>query len=248
MNTYIKMNLTIDPLSLNSVDDFQPDKSFLIVLGMLPLSIVGLNWVSKSGFNMGANIVSSGNKLTWMELAIVVAGFSIDDVCTSVGMQAEEVPRDLHEGNPWMGGLMQFWIKRGFAKTETAAHRLTYICFLATIFLFQYNGWFTPNSRVYLMIIAAFKAYSGYGWCQIKPNEYGIKEFITFKDGRPTPERMSVPMLTQFNVDNGWMKYNPGYGPGNLRGSGRRRLKASVDQGNRGAEWIQSFLYAIFPI
>ena len=221
-------------MGINSLDDMEPGKSAAIVLfWLLPVNIFLMNYITPN-FNFGGYLLSKGNRFRWWELLFVVVGFTIDDYCTAIGMQAEEVPRSMIEGNIWMGGLMQWWIKQGFAKTETAAHRLTYIVMMAIISACQYMGWLTANSRVFLMICAAVKAYAGYSWCYLKPNNFGFKDFITFKDGRPTPERMSIPMLVRYNVEKGWMKYNK-----------RRRL---AETPNKGAAWIQRFLYTIFPI
>ena len=144
--------------------------------------------------------ISKGNRLTTIELIMVIGGFSIDDIGTAIGMQAEEIPRTNLEGNPIMSGLMHWWINMGLAKTETAAQRLTYFTFLAWILLFQYFGMYTSVSRAYMVLGALVKAYAGYQWWYLKPNNFTIRDFFTFKDGRRVPERMSFPLMNQFNA------------------------------------------------
>ena len=208
-----------------------PGVSAALVLGVIPLNIFTTNFIKK-WFNYGAYILSKGNRFVWWELLFVFIGFTIDDACTAVGMQAEEIPVQGVEGNAQMAGLMQFWIQNGLAKTETAAHRLTYLCFMAMIFGTHYMGWLTANSRLFLMFMAVIKAYAGYLWCTIEPNNYTHADFFTFKDGRPTPERMSVTARDAYNLQKGYVVP-------------RRRL---AETNNKGAAWIQRFLYTIFPI
>ena len=132
-----------DPLAIKSMDDIEPGKSVAVVLGMLPVLICLLNWLG--GIFFGSDFISNANRFNRWELLFVVGGFTIDDYCTAIGMQAEEVPRSTMEGNPWVAGVMQFWINQGLAKTETAAHRLTYIVVMCILLLFQYNGWYSAT-------------------------------------------------------------------------------------------------------
>ena len=221
-----------DSETIQSLDDLSPNISALLILGYFPAALYFLNWAKKY-FNFGGYVLSKGNRFRWWELLLVVGGFSIDDTCTAIGMQAEEKPLSHVEVNTSMSGLMQFWIQNGLAKTETAAHRLTYISFMVMIFGFHYMGWLTANSRLYLLFMGALKAWAGYGWCQIEPNNFTHADFFTFKDGRPTPERMSIPLGRAYNQHHGYVAQQ------------RRRLSATK---NTGAAWIQRFLYTIFPV
>ena len=224
-------------MEIKSLDDLTPDKSAALVFGSILWTIIGSNFIAK-WFDFGKYVLPKGNRFQLWELLFVFAGFIVDDACTAVGLQAEEVPRTNFEGNVHMAGLMQWWINQGWAKTETAAHRLTLIVFLVMIYGFHYMGWLTANSRVMLMITALQKAFAGYDWCNLKPNNYTHADFWTFKDGRPTPERMSIPLLTKWNESHGY-KYE----------KAKRRRLAEIDstEGPRGAMWIQRFLYNIFP-
>ena len=225
-------------MKIKSLDDLTPDKSARIVFGSIIATIIGSNFISK-WFDFGKYVLPKGNRFATWELLFVVAGFLIDDTCTAVGMQAEEMPRSMVEGNVHMGGVMQWWIKQGWAKTETAAHRCTLLVFMAIIFGFHYMGWLTANSRVLLMVTAMQKAYAGYDWCNLKPNNYTHADLWTFKDGRPTPERMSIPLQMKWNIAHGYTYKKP---------ERRRLAEIESTEGPKGAIWIQRFLYNIFPM
>ena len=186
-----------DVYDIQSLDEIPIDKGkFLIIF--IPVFVFICNYVND--WYSKYLPVSKGNRLTTIELAAVIIGISIDDIGTAIGMQAEERPRIKVEGNPIMSGLMHWWINMGLAKTETAAQRLTYFTFLAWILLFQYFGMYTSVSRAYMVLGALVKAYAGYQWWYLKPNNFTIRDFFTFKDGRRVPERMSFPLMNQFNA------------------------------------------------
>ena len=229
--------LAEESMKIQTLDDLEPGKSAAIILTMLPIQIFLMNYITDY-YNFGGWILPKGNRFRWWELVFVIVGFTIDDSCTAIGMQAEEVPMVNVEGNVQMAGLMQWWIKQGWAKTETAAHRCTLLVFMAIIFGFHYMGWLTANSRVLLMVTAMQKAYAGYDWCNLKPNNYTHADLWTFKDGRPTPERMSIPLQLEWNLAHGYVIKHPA----------RRRLaEIESTENTKGAMWIQRFLYNIFP-
>ena len=170
--------------------------------------IVGLNfpvdiWIFNLAFFRKAWPNAGGRMPLYWFIAVLV-GFSIDDVCTSVGMQAEEVPRNAHEGNESMVGFWKWIMDKGWADTETAAHRLVGLWFLSIILLAQYYRWFSNWYLIFFMVgIAALKAYSGYDWCNIKPNAYTFSDYLKFKPGRKTPERHSLEAITAYNASMG---------------------------------------------
>jgi len=220
-----------DTTTIQSLDELPMSKAPIILI-MIPVGVLFFNAVNKWIAPYLPNFLrKDSNKLSGLELTIVLVGFFIDDYCTSVGQQAEEVPRGMVEGNVFMGALMQWWIRNGYAKTETAAHRLTLIVFCSEILLMQYFGFYTVTSRVYMLATAAAKAYGGYGWCNQKPNNFTFSDWISFKDGRPTPERMSPQLLAQYNVQQG------------LVSTRRRAIAVPVS----GAEWYMRYLPYIFP-
>ena len=222
-----------DILDVQAIDELPVSQAWKVML-LLPVFVFFSNVVIDKFFGKYYHSwlpMSKGNRLTWIELTIVLVGFFIDDYCTSVGQQAEEVPRGMVEGNVFMGALMQWWIRNGYAKTETAAHRLTLIVFCSEILLMQYFGFYTVTSRVYMLATAAAKAYGGYGWCNQKPNNFTFSDWISFKDGRPTPERMSPQLLGQYNVQQG------------LVSTRRRAMAVPIS----GAEWYMRYLPYIFP-
>ena len=77
---------------------------------------------------------------------------------------------------------------------------------------------------------AMVKAWAGYGWCLLKPNDFTFSDWISFKDGRPTPERMSIPLIQQYNAQQAV--------------SARRR---AITVPISGAEWYMRYLPYIFP-
>ena len=221
-----------DVYDIQSLDEIPIDKGkFLIIF--IPVFVFICNYVND--WYSKYLPVSKGNRLTTIELAAVIIGISIDDIGTAIGMQAEERPRRKVEGNPVMSGLMHWWMKMGLANTETAAHRLTYFMFLSWVLLFQYFGYYTALSRVYMMFVAAMKAWAGYQWWNLKPNNFTVSDFFTFKDGRRVPERMSIPLLHQFNAQS-IVEFGE-------KLKIRRRLVETTPLG-----WYEKYLPILFPI
>ena len=220
-----------DTTTIQSLDELPMSKAPIILI-MIPVGVLFFNAVNKWIAPYLPNFLrKDSNKLSGLELTIVLGGFFIDDYCTSIGMQAQEVPHQMVEGNPFMAALMQWWIRNGYAKTETAAHRLTFIVFYAEILIMQYFGFYTVSSKIYMLMTAMIKAIAGYGWCQQKPNNFTFSDWISFKDGRPTPERMSIPLVQQYNIEQG------------LVSTRRRAIAVPVS----GAEWYMRYLPYIFP-
>ena len=85
------------------------------------------------------------------------------------------------------------------------------------------------------MLQAAIKAWAGYGWCLLEPNKFTHWDFLTFKDGRPTPERMSAHMM-----HNHWLEHSPVAVRGTTYSFERRRLATSN-------AWLYNFLPILFP-
>ena len=220
-----------DTTTIQSLDALPMSKAPIILI-MIPVGVLFFNAVNKWIAPYLPNFLrKDSNKLSGLELTIVLVGFFIDDYCTSIGQQAEEVPRAMVEGNVFMGALMQWWIRNGYAKTETAAHRLTLIVFFSEILLMQYFGFYTVSSKIYMLMTAMIKAIAGYGWCQQKPNNFTFSDWISFKDGRPTPERMSIPLIQAYNIQQG------------LVSTRRRAIAVPIS----GAEWYMRYLPYIFP-
>ena len=178
---------------------------------------------------------SKGPRMTLFELLLTMAGFFVDDYCTAVGFQALEDPQAMFEYNPCPSAAHHLLMRNGLAKTETAAHRLIGLLFQIQILLIQYAGGYTQLSKFYLIATGLMKAYAGYGWCLLKPNPFTFTDWITFKDGRPTPFRLSVPLVHAENFRRG---HNPGEG-------GRRRLTA---QTLTGGGWYMRYLPILFPM
>ena len=220
-----------DTKTIQSLDELPMSKAPIILI-MIPAFVFFFNAVNKWIAPYLPNFLrKDSSKLSGIELTIVLGGFFIDDYCTSIGMQAQEVPHQMVEGNPFMAALMQWWIRNGYAKTETAAHRLTFIVFYAEILIMQYFGFYTVSSKIYMLMTAMIKAIAGYGWCQQKPNNFTFSDWISFKDGRPTPERMSIPLIQAYNIQQG------------LVSTRRRAIAVPVS----GAEWYMRYLPFIFP-
>ena len=146
----------------------------------------------------------------------------------------------MHEGNPYIVNTWRWLMEKDWANTETAAHRLIGFYFLGIVLLSHFMGWLNPASRAYLIVIAAAKAYSGYDWWGLKPNNYTIKDFFTFKDGRQTPYRQSEDSMTAYNL-KAELQRKAGQAT-------RRRMIAAKSTNSTGLAWYQKFGYAIFPI
>jgi len=212
--------------AITSVDDLPRDGwNFLKVLTNVPLWIVTANLIQRYwGIGYIDRKIGKGNRFGTPGLLFVLAGFLIDDVGTAIGMQAQEVPRTHVEGNPFMSGCWQYMIDNGYAKSQTDAHRLVAMWFVSVILASQYFGLYNSLSRVTFFLMAALKTYAGASWWTIKPNNYTLMDYLSFKPGRLTDERLGIPMIQAFN------------------GGGRRRLGST-----KGINWLTTYLPYIFP-
>jgi hypothetical protein len=140
-----------------------------------------------------------GKTFSMLGLIAVVTLFSIDDVGTSIGLQGEDKPIAMIEGNPHMVYIWDWLIRKGWAKTETAAHRIILLILIGEILLIHYFGYATPIVKSYLFLIGGVKTYAGYAWWTNKPNNFSISDFLSFKPGRPTPERRSAAARDAYN-------------------------------------------------
>ena len=140
-----------------------------------------------------------GKRLTTFWLIVVIGGHLIDDWGTAIGMQATEEfgAGYAMEGNGSMIGLWKKLEEWGLAKTHTAAHRLVGFWYLATILFAQYFGLWTFLSRTALIVTSVYKAYAGYGWWSLTPNDYTVFDFITFQDGKQTDNRLPGSYLSR---------------------------------------------------
>jgi len=222
---------------------------YVTLLG-IPVAIYIMNrWAPNWDWPLS---LSPGNQLKTWELVFVFLGFFIDDVGTSIGLQADEYLTDggykFNEGNPYMVDTWNFLMENKLAKTETAAHRLIYCYFTFIILMCHFNGWLSKGARFHLLFTAVIKAYAGYGWWGLKPNDFTISDFFTFKDGKPTPWRQSQEALSLMNT----YLINRETGEKNLFKnmvllSKRRRLTQEI-QPVRGLAWYQKFGYVVFPV
>ena len=245
--------------------------NFVYVTGSLPLVLsfpilleYYFPWVIRSWFDK-VLFLGKGHRFGTAGLLFVLALFWTDDIGTAVGMQAEEVPRNNIEGNHFMSGAWQFLIDNGLAKTQTDAHRLVWIYFTSIILGAQYFGWFNSLARFMMMLLGIVKTWAGYAWWKIKPNNYTVMDFLSFKPGRMTHERLSIPMRILFNLHSGhgdpvaeaqgitFVDGNYVVAPGSqadihLTATGgytkRRRLATSPTPG---VTWLTRYLPIIFP-
>ena len=144
----------------------------------------------------------TGNSFGTVGLASVLAMMSIDDVGTAIGLQAKERPLITYEGNPHMVRTWDLFMRWG-VKTQTAAHRIIWLLLIVQILWLNSWGWLGPWARLYILFTAVGKANAGYNWWTLKPNKYGLKDFLMGKNGRITPERRSNQMLIGFNIEIG---------------------------------------------
>lgn len=174
----------------------------ITVVGGVPLFVALYN--TNTGYAKWSNsfaqyYVGKGSRLAITSLVLVLTAWAIDDWGTAIGIQANEVPLKLFEGNPIMVNAWEQMKDWGIAKTDTAAMRLIYIGHLATILVAQYMGWLNPASRFFLFFAAIIKVVAGLGWWFLSPNPYSLSDFLSFKDGKATPHRHSLGNLTLYN-------------------------------------------------
>ena len=169
----------------------------LYVFGIIPLTALADPYFRKYKWKP-----LNGNKFGLAGLLTLIALMSVDDVGTAIGLQAKERPLDMFEGNPHMVYIWKMLMRWG-VKTETAAHRIIWMVLIAEVLLLNYLGYAGPWCRSYLYLMGAIKAYSGSGWWTLKPNKFTMLDFLTFKNGRITPERGSKEMGAEFNSEIG---------------------------------------------
>ena len=234
--------------TMRSVDDLPRGAlNFLQVTGVVPAFILiskGIEYYIPWLMGIYDRFMVKGNRYGTPALLFVLAGFLVDDVGTAIGLQAEEVPREALEGNPFMSGAWQFLIDNGVAKTQTDAHRLIAIWLIGVILASQYFGYFNSFSRVLFIALATLKAYAGYSWWGVKPNKYTVIDYLTFKPGRLTNERYSLPLRDEYNVRAGYVPAEAaGLAFAHGLGSTRRRMLRSTT----GVNWLTRYLSYIFP-
>ena len=137
----------------------------------------------------------------WWPLATSIL-FSIDDLGTAIGVQAEETPRNMYEANP---NLVQFHYRMrewGVATTLTDSVRIFYWINQLHIWLAWQFGFMNTFYKYFLLINGAVKARAGYQWWGLKPNNYTIWDFWFFKPGRECWERHSALAVNMYNRAN----------------------------------------------
>ena len=184
-------------------------------------------------------LVGKGNRLKMWELIAVVVGFSIDDIGTAIGQQAEEYPRQLYEGNPYMVNIWEWLIASGLARSTTDAHRIIYIAFMVQLAVNQYFGLMNPYGRLYYLYNAAMKTYSGYIWWEATPNRYTIMDFLTFQSGERRLERMSYGKLAEFNRMRAFTSAQ-------MQFDRRRLVEEEVFVPMNSADWLTTYLPVMF--
>ena len=241
------------------------------VLAAVPANIVtqyALNWMFP-GTRKSIYGYFKGNGFSLPLLLFVLACFFIDDGGTGIGLQAHEIPRTHVEGNPFMSYTWCWMIDNGWAKTETAAARLVMIWQMFMVVLVNYLGYAGPVFKLMATFMGLFKVWAGLAWWKLKPNDFTVTDFLSFKDGRRCPERLNMQTMEEFNT----LSENPGaFGAGanwegltnkkniykgfmaQLRGETqaevtsamqRRRL---VQQPVTGAAWVVNYLPFLWPI
>ena len=172
--------------------------------------------------------VSKSGRMPWPLFLAVLALFGVDDIGTSIGLQATETPRLMFEGNPYMTHLWEALKEMKLANTDTAAMRLYWVWNLSWLCVAQLFGWMRTNYFQGMMVLfGAFKTFAGYQWWKLKPNPYTVTDFLTFKDGRPTPERRSDQARLTFNQQQ--------------VGANRRRMTEGVPGD------LMNLVYMLFP-
>ena len=90
--------------------------------------------------------------------------------------------------------MWQWLIDKGWAATETAATRIEVLFMLAFFpavyyFMKKYNYWGAGAALMFIGL-GSFKTWAGYKWLKFPNNPYGWVDYLTFKPGRRTPERL----------------------------------------------------------
>ena len=143
--------------------------------------------------------------------SVALGLWCLDDAATGIGMQAQELQsaeamdalRDDPSGvslmryiehNPVKMAMWQKMIDKGWVDTETAATRLEVLfllVFFPTVYYFmkKYKMWGAGAGLIFLSL-GWLKAKAGYGWLAVPNNPYGWSDYLTFKPGRRTPDRL----------------------------------------------------------
>ena len=137
---------------------------------------------------------------TWMMVACAV-GFFIDDVGTGVGMQGEERPRDFYEANECLVNMSHKGQEWGIFRNHTDALRYHFFMGMAMIY-FVWSGRIALNPLMkygFFVFQPLTKVNAGYRWWGVKPNNFSVVDFFTFKEGRDCWERSSPLAVQMFN-------------------------------------------------
>ena len=115
-------------------------------------------------------------------LVIPLAGIFIDDVGTAIGCQAEETPRVAIEGNPGYTQLHYKLYDLGLSGSLTSTFRWAWLVDTLSVLLFHWAGKVTNTSLVLLTLFNFGKAWAGWNWWKLEPNDYGVWDFFTFSN------------------------------------------------------------------
>ena len=154
--------------------------------------------------------VGKGNQFSALTLVLVIILFSIDDIGTAVGLQADEIPIIAYEGNSFMVSAWDIFKDSNIVDTDTAAMRMVWVTNLFWLFTSQTFQLLNPVARQYILLFAILKALMGFQWWGLTPNNFTLVDFLSFKDGKKTPfRRHSTKVrrrLTQKQHSVMWMK------------------------------------------
>ena len=223
---------------------FVPESLALpVIVAILPSVVLLYNLKFFTGFWNKVLIpyVGSGTRFPWWMFALIVVCFEIDNWGTAIGFQGTSMPIEHYEGNPIMANAIKQTVTLGLAKTETAGMRGIDIVMMIELLGMQYFGWFTPFARVFIGFTALFKTYAGYSWWY-EEGDFKIKDYLTFKNGRPTPERLDISLIVRKNQEAGYNVTPQGQWVKNQR----RRLGATpIEDTNT---LISNVFYWMFPL
>ena len=134
--------------------------------------------------------ISNNGRMNMWLFILTVFLFLVDDVGTSVGMQAKEQPYDFYESNNGFCVFMEYLMINGVVDSHTSGFRLnTYLNLLSLIAL-QYFGLMRPAVSMWLITVSFLKARAGMGWWTVRPRNYSVIDFIIGLPGAMTPQRM----------------------------------------------------------
>ena len=136
---------------------------------------------------MSAIVVGKGNQFGRFGYMAVVLLFFIDDFGTARGFQAEDDPQEMYEGNPHMSLLLDK-SNELFGVTHSTM-RVFFFEIQAIIFAIHKFSYATPYIRLWILLMGVSKAWGGYRWWFLEPNNFSFLELF-YKGGRETPQRM----------------------------------------------------------